>query len=629
MVLFVSLAVAGFFVWLIIAKDSLLEPLLFGTVLMGSVFVIVLELMSFAGAFSLANIRIALITSILFSSAVTFFCRRQLTLSDASATKAASGSSLTFYVHKALIFSHVDVLLTGFVLFIVLSATLFVALSSIPNNYDSMTYHLPRIEHWLQNRSLEFYPTPITRQLYSGMLAEEFILALRSLSDKYSLANTVQWLAFCGCILVVTGIARELEGSHPAQYLSAVMMSTLPMAILQSSSTQTDLVVAFFSISSVYFLLRSRVSQSYQALYGAILAAGLAFHAKGTAAVFLSGFIALYGGPFLLKTSSARFWMHGIAAMIVALLIVGPQVHRNFSKFGSATGELGQLMATVDPNWRSTMFNAARNLASNAGTQAAVPWVAWTARALNVVDSDERYSFYGLPFSLESVSLSPHEAFAPNTAHAIVLLLSMVGFPVTAVASRRWRKRLRPLARYSLAAGISILAFCMLLKWQPWITRLQLGEFALLIPPAAVAISYIRFAPCALMLVLGFQAAPAAFNNKTRPIVGASSPVDVLFTANMNLKAGYVRLAHKIVELHPRQVGLVISGDSWEFPLWYLLRQFLHDSDMPVIFHETNEGEIHPESDLVIYLDRVPARTPDGMVEIPGFNPLRLYQRKR
>ena len=26
-----------------------------------------------------------------------------------------------------------------------------------PNTWDSLTYHLPRIEHWIQNKNLGFY----------------------------------------------------------------------------------------------------------------------------------------------------------------------------------------------------------------------------------------------------------------------------------------------------------------------------------------------------------------------------------------------------------------------------------------------------------------------------------------
>jgi 4-amino-4-deoxy-L-arabinose transferase-like glycosyltransferase len=637
--LFGSLALAGFFVWLIIAKNRLAEPLLFCTILICSVLAIALELMSVVGAVTLTNIRFALIGAILVCSAITFYFRRHIVRSEQipAADHLTVGASQLFN-RDTLILQRI---LAASLLFIVLTVTAFVALWSVPNTWDSMTYHLPRIEHWLQNQSLEFYPTSITRQLDFNILAEELILAVRSVGEAYPIANMVQWLSFCGCILVVGGIARELKGTRSAQYLSSVMMATLPMAILQSSSTQNDLVVAFFSVASVYFLLRVRVGQSYCLLYGAILAAALAFHAKGIAAVFLSGFVVVYGGGLVLKAKSPRFWIHALAATVIALLIVGAQLHRNINKFGSAFGPHSRETMTVEPNWRSTLFNAARNLASNAGTSDAIPWVAWMGRALNVEDTDERYSYQGRPFSLPTHALVvPHETDAPNTAHVIVLLLSIIGFSVLALASPKWRGKYCSLARFSLAVGITVVAFCILIKWQPWITRLQLGEFALVIPPAAVLISNLAVIPSSLMLIFGFLAVPAMFHNRSRPIIDlprwsiiSASPNDVLFANWPHLEPGYVGLADKIAELGPKQVGVIIGDRSWEFPLWYLLKQRLRASDMPRIIHELNEHAIDPRSDVVVYIyndvDTVRHADPDGMVEVPGFYPLRLFQRKR
>ena len=34
-----------------------------------------------------------------------------------------------------------------------------------PNNFDSMTYHMARIVHWVQNGNVNYYPTGIIRQL--------------------------------------------------------------------------------------------------------------------------------------------------------------------------------------------------------------------------------------------------------------------------------------------------------------------------------------------------------------------------------------------------------------------------------------------------------------------------------
>ena len=40
------------------------------------------------------------------------------------------------------------------------------AIVAPPNTYDSMTYHLPRVMHWIQHQSVGHYPTHIPRQLH-------------------------------------------------------------------------------------------------------------------------------------------------------------------------------------------------------------------------------------------------------------------------------------------------------------------------------------------------------------------------------------------------------------------------------------------------------------------------------
>src|SRR5262245_34735719 len=44
---------------------------------------------------------------------------------------------------------------------IILLVTLAVALAAAPNNFDSMTYHLGRVAHWMQNHDVRPYPTNI------------------------------------------------------------------------------------------------------------------------------------------------------------------------------------------------------------------------------------------------------------------------------------------------------------------------------------------------------------------------------------------------------------------------------------------------------------------------------------
>ena len=351
--------------------------------------------------------------------------------------------------------------------------------------------------------------------------------------------------------------------------------------------------------------------------------------------MFLSGFLAVYGGGIILKANSSRFWIHAVTAMTIALFIVGPQVYRNMHKFGSPIGPASQLNVTVEPTWRSTLFNAARNLGSNIDIEAVGTWIAWAGRALNVSDTDKRYSFFGHPFkAFYDDTQRQHEDYAPNTVHVIVLLLSIVSFSLIGLISTNGPARFVSLARYGLAATLSFLAFCILLKWQPWITRLQLGGFVLVTPLAAVLVSQVTMACAVLIVLLALQAFPALFHNKLRPIIGpqsiiSASPVDAMFRNRPDFQPGYMKLAAEIAALRPQQIGLLFGGDSWEFPLWYLLRKRLPISDMPVIIHELNEQAIDPRSDIVVYFNKEPSLVPHGMIEVQDFHPFRFYKRIR
>src|SRR6185436_4583982 len=80
----------------------------------------------------------------------------------------------------------------------ILGLTATIALLAPPNNWDSMTYHMPRVAHWAQAGSVAHYPTHILRQLWLGPWAEFGILHLYVLAGGDRLANLVQWLAFAG-----------------------------------------------------------------------------------------------------------------------------------------------------------------------------------------------------------------------------------------------------------------------------------------------------------------------------------------------------------------------------------------------------------------------------------------------
>jgi 4-amino-4-deoxy-L-arabinose transferase-like glycosyltransferase len=123
------------------------------------------------------------------------------------------------------------------------AVTLFVALTTAPNDWDSQTYHLPRVEHWIQDRSLAFYSTSNWRQNEFGPVAEVLLLQTRILGGSDMFYPLVQWISMVCAVAAVFRITRQLGGDEPLCWLAAVFLMTLPIGILESTSTETDYVV--------------------------------------------------------------------------------------------------------------------------------------------------------------------------------------------------------------------------------------------------------------------------------------------------------------------------------------------------------------------------------------------------
>src|SRR5262249_12611735 len=113
------------------------------------------------------------------------------------------------------------VVLGGFLL-----VDLVIALLAPPNNYDSQTYHLPRLEHWVAQGDVAFYPTVMDRQLAMAPGAEYLLLHLRLLAGGDALYNLVQFAAAVLGALVASRIAAQLGGGRRAQLVAALIFGT-------------------------------------------------------------------------------------------------------------------------------------------------------------------------------------------------------------------------------------------------------------------------------------------------------------------------------------------------------------------------------------------------------------------
>src|SRR5437868_2919426 len=133
------------------------------------------------------------------------------------------------------------------------AVTLVVAVLAPPNNWDSMTYHMARVAHWLANGSVRHYPTAYPTQLFMPPFAGYAIATIQSLAASDRWANTVQWAAYVEAALAASLVAARIGGDRRVQAAAALVFITIPMAVSEASTTQTDMVATAWILTLLVF----------------------------------------------------------------------------------------------------------------------------------------------------------------------------------------------------------------------------------------------------------------------------------------------------------------------------------------------------------------------------------------
>jgi hypothetical protein len=180
----------------------------------------------------------------------------------------------------------------------------------------------------------------------------------------------------------------------------------------------------------------------------------------------------------------------------------------------------------------------------------------------------------GGEFRLSNV-LWNQEDCAPNPAHFLLVLLAAISL------STRIRRNLAP-AVYALAVALGFVGFCAYLRWQPWHTRLHLPLMVLAAPFVGAVVAQ-NWQPRLAMVLAGLLpllAIPVIAENYNHPLVGYPSIFDQkrssrYFVTRPGMEAPYRQIIDAVVAHHPREVGLIIGGNDWEYPFDMLLKRRL------------------------------------------------------
>jgi hypothetical protein len=477
-----------------------------------------------------------------------------------------------------------------------------IALIAAPNNWDSMTYHLAKVMHWQQNQSIRFYPTHILRQLFTPPWAEMAILQLQILAGNDRLANFVQFFAMVGSLIGVSLIAKLLGGNTEVQFFSSLATLTIPMGILQSTSTQNDYVAAFWLVCFVSFALISTQDQRIATYLLAGISLGLAILTKSTSILFATPFL-IWSGLVLLKKLRWNIWKPAAIVALTALVINSGYFARNFSLFGNPLGLTEEGTNGLTNKYTNDIFTIngmTSNMLRNVGLQLTTPFerlnilvstiIMKLHGSLGMDPNDPRITWTGTAF--QAGSWSVHEDTASNPWHFVFVLISLL----LLLNFRNMDARL-----YTACLVTGFLLFCLVLKWQPWHSRLLLPLLVLAMPLSIVVLSHylnqrILFVIAILFVILALS---PVFENTSRPVLGKDS-IFIKDRPSQYFKSqpGLERPYRKVIEKLPdgcTKVGLMLRMDSWEYPLWVLGKNSNRNFSLEHVNVENDSGRYSVE----------------------------------
>ncbi len=445
-----------------------------------------------------------------------------------------------------------------------------------PNNWDSMTYHMARIAHWVMNESIEPYPTHIYRQIYQPPLAEWMIGQICLLNRADYFANSLQLFFLLASFGIVNLLMLLFKTEKKTRNIACVLVITTPSIFMQTTATQNDIVVGFFILCILYFLILffKRKTNTNTLLLG--LSIGCALLTKGTAFVYLIPIMGL-GVLLLIRSIYQKQFVFlkdtPLLILVIALSLTIPFSHyyRNYKLSNDIFGASEDNYFNENITTKSTLIGIVKNLGIHMSTPITsniTNQIVEKAHLItNIPISDKKYSYNGIQFKMNNWNHNEDEVsnFFQVILFGFLLLYWIVN-----------RKKQSPTFTYTILFCLfTFFIFTFILKWQPWHMRLQVPLFMLMAIPTAMMISRLNKEKIsyAILGILTVYCLVLAVYNPNRPLLKNEKQAKLktrfekYFVAMPPYLAEYKQWRYRAIKNIPTQWE--VHGDSWEYPIYY------------------------------------------------------------
>jgi len=459
-----------------------------------------------------------------------------------------------------------------------------------PNTMDGLTYHLTRAALWRQEQTVGHFPTNDWRQVVFPGNAEVLILATFLATGTAAWAFAVQLGGYLAAVLAVYGISRQLRLSRACAVLAAVLCGTMPEVVLQSSTTQNDLVTAAFVACGVFFAIDAAHRGNVRSVALSLAAWGLALGTKPTAALIPPGL--LVGTAFLAWPERRRLHVTRpqvvavVLGAVLAVTLAAPWYLANVSDYGSISGPpvVASFQSITHPSPRTFGINLARHMVAlidPAGPffitrQMATPAcrVAKGVRLILAYASQAAQRDASLEFPGTVYSSAPACSFSADGdwygfTGCLVVVVSIVAL------SRILATRTLSLPGVLALGTVSFLVdAALVLRWQPWEGRLMAPMMVVGAPLLGVALDEVwrhggrrRLILSAFLVYATTGGLAAVVRNEQKPIgAWSAQPLTLELPDVPSLVPVVDRLERSISS--KARLGLFTSMDDPVFPFW-------------------------------------------------------------
>lgn len=326
-----------------------------------------------------------------------------------------------------------------------------------PNNYDALTYRLPRVLNWLQDSGWSWLHT-INVRLNNRATGFEWLIA-----PQLSLLHTDRFLFLLNyfSFLFLPGLLfcllRECRAQARTAWLWMWLFPTGYGYLLQSSSICNDAFATVYALSATTLVLRFAHHRKTRDLLFCLLSCALLTGAKASN-------LPLLMPVFLLLIFSWKSLLHAwrpLLAIILPLILASliPAAYLNWKYCGDWTGTRLEPPRFVSTPWIGLVGNFGQTIAQNFS-----PPVLPNARALDstlqsflpsLIREPLRLDFEGgFTFGLGEL---PTEASGLGFGLSLLLLIASI-FSIPSW-HRYWRQSPLPIRLFLIAGPISLIWF--------------------------------------------------------------------------------------------------------------------------------------------------------------------------